>query len=125
MRKSLTFAQYIAHQIDASALTQREIAAVLGYDRPNIITMFKQGTTKVPLEKVPALAKVLGLDPAHLLSLAMKEYAPEVYKTIQETFGRTVSENEYAIVEAIREITREQDLPLTNELKGKLRAALS
>lgn len=122
--KPLTFAQYIAHQIDGSELTQREIAEALGYDRPNIITMFKQGATKVPLEKVPGLAKALGLDPAHLLSLAMKEYVPEVYRTIQDTFGRTVTQNEYAIIEAIREITKERNPPMTKELKVKLKEVL-
>lgn len=125
MRRHPSFAQYLAQQIELSGKKQREIAEALGYERPNIITMFKQGSTKVPIEKVPALAKVLGLDPAHLLSLAMQEYLPDVYKTVQETFGRTVSANEYAIIQVIREITDNRDPPLTKQLRARLEEALS
>lgn len=125
MAKHMAFHEYLGHQIELSGKKQREIAEALGYERPNIITMFKQGQTKVPIEKVPALARALGLDPAHLLSLAMKEYMPEVYKTVQETLGRTVSKNEYAMIEAIREITGNQDPPLTKDLRGKLKEALT
>lgn len=121
------FAGYIAKQIDILGKKQREIAAALGYPKPNIITMFKQGLTKVPIEKVPALAKVLGLDPAHLLTLAVREYLPDTLTTIQETFGRgaTVSAREYEIAEYIREITKDADPPLTKELKAKLKAAFT
>jgi predicted XRE-type DNA-binding protein len=124
-KKSLKLAEYLAHQMEISDLKQREIALALGYTKPNIITMFKQGMTKVPIEKIPALATALGLDPAHLLSMAMREYMPESFKTIQETMGHVVSKNEYAIVDAIREITKDRDPPLTKELKGKLKAAFA
>ncbi|MGZ9053126.1 MAG: helix-turn-helix domain-containing protein [Rhodoplanes sp.] len=53
--------------------SQREIAAELGYERPNIISMMKRGETKLPLDKVPALAKALHVDPAHLFRLALEQ----------------------------------------------------
>ena len=56
----MSVAEFIAAQIAMSDKTQREIALALGYDKPNIITMFKQGLTKIPLNKVAPLARVGG-----------------------------------------------------------------
>lgn len=46
--------------------SQAEIAALAGYVNPNMITMIKQGSSKVALDRVPALAKVLECDAAYL-----------------------------------------------------------
>jgi plasmid maintenance system antidote protein VapI len=79
-----TIAEHIDKLIVRSSKTQREIALEIGYERPNIITMFKQGRTKVPIEVVPRLAKALDEDPAFLLRMALREYMPEVLKVIEE-----------------------------------------
>ena len=55
----MSFNQVIASLIDNSRLTQKEIAQRMGMPMPNIITMWKQGQTKVPPERVPAMAKAL------------------------------------------------------------------
>jgi len=125
MKKWTNFASYLAAQIDASEKTQREIASALGYARPNLITMFKQGLTKVPIEKVPALAKILGLDPVHLLTFAMREYMPETLKTIQANVGYVVTGNEYAVVEAIRGVTKDANPKFTREQLSKIKTALT
>lgn len=125
MKKWTTFSSYLAAQIDASEKTQREIALALGYARPNLITMFKQGLTKVPIEKVPALAKILGLDLVHLLTFALREYQPEILKTIQSNVGCVVTHNEYAVVEAIRGVTRDANPKFTKEQLSKIKAAIS
>jgi hypothetical protein len=119
------FAKYLAVQIENSGMTQRQIAEALEYPKPNIITMFKQGLTKVPIEKIPALAGVLGLDPRHLLIRAMREYMPKTLRTIEATLGHSVSEREYEIVAFIREMTDDAVPPLTNELKNKLKHAFA
>jgi transcriptional regulator with XRE-family HTH domain len=95
--KKGTFANYLANQIRISEISQKDIAEALGYESANIVSMFKKGLTKVPIEKVPALAKALHLDPAHLLMLAMREYMPEAFATIQKTLGHTVTENEFEL----------------------------
>lgn len=78
--------------------TQREIAAAAGYDRPNILSMFKTGETKVPLDKIPALARALEGDAAHMFRLAMIDQWPELRSTIDIIFGRQMaSANEEAI----------------------------
>ena len=54
-------ARYIDRRIlELKAMkTQAQIAAEAGYPNPNMITMIKQGTSKVALDRVPALAKAL------------------------------------------------------------------
>jgi len=96
---ALSIASYVSRQIDAlkGVKTQREIAAELGYDKPNMISMLKTGDTKVPLEKIPLLAKALGVDAAHLFRLALEQYWPGLEMTIAEIFGTLATSNEEAI----------------------------
>ena len=46
--------------------TQAEIAAEAGFANANILSMLRSGSAKMPLDRVPALAKALECDPAHL-----------------------------------------------------------
>lgn len=122
-----TLAEFIAFQIDIIDMTQKEIATELGYSNPNIITMFKQGTTKVPINKIPAFSKVLGIEPERLLALAMEEYSPEVWKSIQSITGHLVKPNELELVKLVREAVGAKegaDLPELNaEARKQFRVA--
>jgi transcriptional regulator with XRE-family HTH domain len=78
--------------------TQRELAAEAGFVRPNILSMFKRGETKVPLDRVAALAKALDTDPAHLFRLAAESQWPELTPVISQIFGgQLASINEAAV----------------------------
>jgi transcriptional regulator with XRE-family HTH domain len=94
-----SIAIYISKQIHnlKGVKTQREIAAEVGYDKPNMISMLKTGDTKVPLEKIPLLAKALNVDPAHLFRLALEQYWPGLTSTIAEIFGTLATSNEESI----------------------------
>ncbi|MBI5313200.1 MAG: helix-turn-helix transcriptional regulator [Methylocystis sp.] len=89
--------------------SQREIAAEAGYDRPNIISMFKRGETKVPLDRIPALAKALHVDPAHLFRLALEQQMPEIAKIMHQVIGKTVTDHEFELVQAFRKATKDAD----------------
>jgi transcriptional regulator with XRE-family HTH domain len=105
-------AKYLDKQIEAlkGVKTQREIAADIGYEKANMISMFKRGEVKVPLDKIPALAKSLHVDPGHLFRLALEQYWPGLGSTIAEIFGRTVTANEEEIlVKPWREATKDRD----------------
>lgn len=65
-------AQYLTYHINNSDKTQRQIALEIGYTKANIITMFKQGLTKLPLEKIGPLAKGLEIAPDELFYKVMK-----------------------------------------------------
>ena len=53
--------------------SQAEIAAQAGYTNANMITMIKQGSSKVALDRVPALAHALEADPAYVMRLALEQ----------------------------------------------------
>ncbi len=44
--------------------TQIAISAEAGFRQPNMLAMIKGGATKLPLDRVPELAKALECDPA-------------------------------------------------------------
>jgi transcriptional regulator with XRE-family HTH domain len=77
-----TVADYFEMAIRLSGKSQREIAKAAGYSKPNIISMMKTGQTKIPVEKIPALAAAMGIETAPFLRLALQEYMPETWNVI-------------------------------------------
>lgn len=103
-------AEFIADRLAESDKTQRQIAEECGFETPNIITMFKKGTTKVPLNRIGSLAKAIGSDPAHLLRLVMNEYIPDTWVEIENIMQSTVlTANELELVRAYRRATGDSD----------------
>lgn len=41
-------------------LTQAQLSEVLGYNTPSIVAMWEAGVRKVPSDKLPLLAEILG-----------------------------------------------------------------
>lgn len=52
--------------------------------------MFKQGKTKVPVEKVKAIALALDLVPIDFLRLVMTQDHPEAWSVIEDIIGKDV-----------------------------------
>jgi hypothetical protein len=116
---ALSFQEYLESKINASTIKQSDMAEELGYATPNIITMFKQGKTRVPIEKVPAFAKILGLDSKMLLRRAMLEYCPELFRAVENNFGAIITKNELEILNEIRRLSNGKDPGMTS-IKSKL-----
>jgi transcriptional regulator with XRE-family HTH domain len=85
--RELTVAGFLTSQIEKSGKTQTQIALETGFPRSNFITMLKQGSAKVPIRKVPALAKALGVEPALFLRVVLNEYQPEMLATLESVLG--------------------------------------
>lgn len=103
-------ARFIQQALAASGKTQREIAQELGYENSNVITMFKQGLTKVPLAKAGSMAKALGVDPVFFFKLLLREYAPETLEAVEEFFDtRFLTKNERDLLESYRHATQGLD----------------
>jgi len=120
-------AAFFAHHVDTGRLSQREIASTVGYSRANVISMFKTGVTRIPIEKIPALSKCMNVDPKAFLRLAMQEYMPETWETIVSILGNglDVTECEYQMLQKIR---RESGGPVcvkTPEQKAALDVLIS
>jgi len=69
-----------------------------------MLSMIKKGKTRLPLERVPALAKALEIDPAVLFRVALKELWPGYHKVVASIFRDVLSEEEWRIIELIRDM---------------------
>jgi len=103
--------------------TATEIARSLGYNQGNLISMFKRGEAKVPLDKIPALAKALNVDIAHLMRLGLEQYWPDKLAVISHAFGHIVTANELALLQEVRERTDNLDPKLSVQDLQKLGAS--
>lgn len=99
----VTVAEFISDLLAVSDKTQREISEECGFENPNIITMLKNGATKIPFNRIGPLAKALNADPAYLLRLVMTEYMPDTWAEIENSMQCTVlTSSELALVRAYR-----------------------
>ncbi|UIN38322.1 helix-turn-helix domain-containing protein [Methylobacterium oryzae] len=120
--ENTTMAVYLRNQIDNLGdlgINQREIALAAGYDKPNILSMFKRGETKVPLNKALALAKALRCDPSFFFRLAAQQPdMPISASEIEKIFPNSVSAGEMKIVNAIRTATGGDVDPTDEQLEA-------
>ena len=102
--------------------TQAEIAEEAGFVNPNMVTMIKKGATKLPIDRVPALAKALESDPALLLRLALEQSEGSTAATaIFEIIGQPVTKNEMAWINEVREASGDTDPRLTSRASAAIR----
>ncbi|WP_335947715.1 XRE family transcriptional regulator [Salipiger bermudensis] len=102
--------------------SQSQIASEAGFQNPNIVTMIKQGSSKLAIDRVPSMAKALDCDPAYLMRLALEQAEGDTAaQAIIEVFGTPVTANELGWVEAIRELSDHTDPRLTTRSRAALR----
>ena len=119
MPKSPT-AEMLTKILDESGLRQNEVARRAGFAKPNVITMMKQGEMKVPIDRIPALARACGVDPLPLLSRAMNEYMPGEWAVIRDLRGEPVTEDEIALLRAFRTARFGKTLTITPWIEESL-----
>jgi hypothetical protein len=107
VKSKVSVARFLEQQIALSEKSQRELAAECGYEKPNIMTMFKTGQTKLPLNKVGIFAKALNVDPTYMLKLVLSEYSPETWEAIEGIIGqeRTITAPEFELIKFARNVT--------------------
>jgi transcriptional regulator with XRE-family HTH domain len=121
--KKTTVAEYLSGVMGLTDKTQKTIASELGYENPNVISLIKQGRTKLPVNKVQLMAQSLGIDPVNLLRLVMTEYMPETWTVIASVMGdKLISEDERKLVGLARDASGDagfylQDPKLVADLK--------
>lgn len=115
---------YLTRQIEISEKTQKQIANEAGYERPNVLSMMKKGIIKVPIERAPALARALNVDPAHFLRMVLREYMQDAWAVMEEHLGGVLSENERRLLELYRAESGDDEIELNAERLEHIRAAL-
>lgn len=94
MAKQISAASYLEQAMQISGKSQKEISDEIGLNKPNMLSMMKKGVTRIPLYRVPALAKACGVDPAVFVRITMTEYMPEVWEVISANLGEVLSQEE-------------------------------
>lgn len=103
--------------------TQKVIAHEAGFVNSNLISMIKNGTTKIPLDRVPALARALEADPAYLMRLSLEQAIGQTASVaVLEVFGTATTLNERGWLEEIRDASGQTDPKLTARSRSALRA---
>lgn len=75
---------FLRNAIEESPKTQKEIARDAGFANPNALSMMKNGECKVPISRIPALAKALDIEADLFLKTALREYHSEIWMVIEE-----------------------------------------
>lgn len=102
---------------------QADIAAEAGFTHTNMLSMIKSGQTRMPLDRVPALARALDCDPRYLFRLALEQSGDETTRrAVEDIFGAVVSRNEVAWLEEIREASGNSDPSLTSRARAAIRS---
>lgn len=103
--------------------TQAEIAYEAGFINSNMLSIIKTGSNRLPVDRVPALAKALDVDPRRLLQLAIEQWVGgTAARTFDEIFGTIVTLNEITWLEEIRNASGHTDPTLTSRARSALRA---
>lgn len=103
--------------------SQLQIASEAGFPNPNMITMIKNGTSKLALDRVPSMARALECDPAYLMRMALVQAVGDTAaQAIVEVFGTPVTDNELGWLQAIRDASENSDPRLTNRSLAAIRA---
>jgi transcriptional regulator with XRE-family HTH domain len=80
--------------------SQAELASQAGFTSTNMMSLIKSGNTRLPLDRAPALAEALKVDPARLLQLALEQWAGSVAaRAFDAIFETVVSSNEVGWLE--------------------------
>lgn len=114
----------LAKAIEASELTQREIADRVGFRHANIISMLKTGETRVPLDRIPALSRTLGMNERDFLLTAIAEYHPGIHEVLLDILGLPLSDAELGIVTMFRMASIRGEIEIEGPLKSALEGLL-
>ncbi|WP_439562170.1 helix-turn-helix domain-containing protein [Roseinatronobacter sp.] len=122
--KDTPTARYIADRVRdlAHRKTQSEIAAEAGFVNANFMSLLKSGKNKLPLDRVPSLARALEVDPAYLMRMALDQaVGATTAKAIIDIFGTPATENEIGWLNEIRDASDNTDPRLTARSRAVLR----
>jgi len=92
-------------------MTDEQMSKALGFERTNVIPMIKAGTIKLPIDKVPALAKAIDYPAADVLRVALHDYMPDVLAAIEKIWAPIdMTANERKLIESYRYLAKGRDV---------------
>ena len=104
--------------------TQAQVAKEAGFPHPNMVSMIKHGKARLPLERVPALAEALEIDPAHLFRLTLAENWPGYERVVLQIFGDVFTMEEREMIAFLRHVCDGKVPQLNRRLERAIKDAL-
>jgi predicted DNA-binding transcriptional regulator AlpA len=102
---------FISQGQDAIKKSDEEMAQALGFSRTNIYTGIKQGLMKMPIGKVPLLARALDVPASEVLEVLLRDYMPEMLEVVRKVWGPLdLTTNEKKLIEAYRTLAQGHDV---------------
>lgn len=101
-KTSSQVARFIEKRIEETGQLQKDIAKKVGFEKPNIITMIKQGKTRLPIDKICLMAKALETDPILLFQMCIQEYQPDNWKVIAPFMEAAMTKDELRLLKSLR-----------------------
>jgi transcriptional regulator with XRE-family HTH domain len=84
--------------------TQAQVAKEAGFPHPNMLSMIKHGKSRLPLERIPALAGASEIDVAILFRLALSENWPGYERVVVRIFGTILTDEERDMIQFTRHV---------------------
>ena len=107
MKTKIDVANYVSRSIRLSGKSNVQVAAEAGFPQSNVLSMITKGNTKVPMARVPALAKAMGTDPKILLDGCLAAYNPELHRVLSALApSMLISRGELSVIRALRHAVR-------------------
>ena len=122
-RSESKVARYIDLQIRAlEPKTQTQIADEAELPQRNLLSMIRTGTTKLPFERIPGIAKALKVDQNHLFSDGAGRVSAEHQELFDAAGQQAVSQYERELLAVWREANRRRrTLPSSRSSARSLR----
>lgn len=118
-------AKYVKHRVLElkPKKSQLQIANEAGFPNPNMVTMIKNGSSKLAMDRVPSMARALECDPAYLLRLSLEQAIGDTAaQSVMEIFGTPVTSNELGWIQEIRDASDQSDPRLTRRSQATIKA---
>lgn len=91
--------------------TDHQLGKELGFTQPNLMTLIKAGTMKLPIDKVPQLAVAIDYPASDLLRTVLRDQAPDLLSVIDKIWPPTgLTANERKLIESYRHLSKGRDV---------------
>jgi hypothetical protein len=91
--------------------TDEQVAQAVGFDLVTTFVMIKQGTIKLPVQKIAQFASALSIEPANLLRQLLAEAMPEVLAAVDSMLcTMSLTANEVKLIQTFRHLTNGKDV---------------
>lgn len=117
---SVSLVQQIEARQAELGLTDQQLCDALGFEREITLVLIKQGTMKLPINRVPALAAALSLEPVDVLRAALQESSPDLISVIEEVCNPLrLTTSETRLIRHLRNLAGDRPAaPIVFEGKG-------